>query len=458
MKTAWFLPQKERLTISLSINGRKLVAALLARMGRKKAAPTLRRSPRSLPRLETLEDRFAPAVITTVAGTGVPGYTGDNGPPVSATLYAPVSVAVDAQGDIFIADTANSVIREVSASTGLITTVAGNGTSGYGGDGGLATSAELNSPYGIAIDGAGNLIIADSGNNRIREVNAASHVITSLAGNGAPGYGGDNGPASTAELNFPEGVAVDSVGDVFIADSNNNVIREINVSTHKITTVAGTGAIGATGDNGLAVSATLNLPTGVAVDAPGDVFIADSNNNVIREVNASTGVITTVAGDYVRGYSGDSTATLNNPATVAELNRPSGVTVDGQGDLFIADTANNVIREVNGSTQYITTVAGDGFVGYGGDKGPATAPNWTPLTGWRWTTRATSLSPTPATTSSAKSNSHSRRSAGCPPPLARWSAAAARRSRGRTTTSRAKWICCCPPTAGSRSRSPSRPT
>ena len=314
---------------------------------------------------------FAPSTtgtIVTAAGNGTAGYSGDNGPATAAELNDPYGVAVDAAGDLFIADTDNNVIREVVKATGDIITVAGNGTAGYSGDNGPATAAELNHPDGVAVDAAGDLFIADADNNVIREVVKATGDIITVAGNGTAGYSGDNGPATAAELNYPNGVAVDAAGDLFIADTGNNVIREVVKATGDIITVAGNGTAGYSGDNGPATAAELNYPTGVAVDAAGDLFIADTGNNVIREVVKATGDIITVAGNGTAGYSGD-----NGPATAAELNCPDGVAVDAAGDLFIADTDNSVIREVVKATGDIITVAGNGTAGYSGDNGPATA-------------------------------------------------------------------------------------
>jgi len=304
--------------------------------------------------------------IFTVAGDGAVGFSGDGGEATAAELNIPSGVAVDAQGDLFIADQLNNRIREVNASTGIITTVAGNGTSGFSGDGGQATDAKLSSPTAVAVDAQGDLFIADQLNFRIREVNLSTGIITTVAGNGVPGSSGDGGEATAAELNIPSGVAVDAQGDLFIADTGSARVREVNASTGIITTVAGNGTFGSSGDGGLATAAELNLPFGVAVDAQGDLFIADTGSARIREVNASTGIITTVAGNGTRGFSGD-----GGKATTAQLDAPSGVAVDAQGDLFIADQNNARVREVDASTGIITTVAGNGTLGFSGDDGPA---------------------------------------------------------------------------------------
>jgi hypothetical protein len=316
-------------------------------------------------------------LIATVAGTGSPygagnaGYNGDNLPATSAELNSPAGVAVDAAGDLFIADTANNRIREVLATTHQIITVAGTGAAGFSGDGGLATSAELNRPESVTVDAAGDLFIADTANNRIREVLATTQKISTIAGNGIQGYSGDNGLATSAELNGPSSMAVDAGGDLFIADFGNDRIREELASTHQIITVAGNGTIGFSGDNGPATSAEFADAFGVAVDAAGDLFIADSYNGRIREVLKSTGQIITIAGTgagYHVSGSGD-----NGPATSAPIYFPEGVALDAAGDLFIAETREAQIREVSANTGLITTVAGNGSYGYSGDNGPATS-------------------------------------------------------------------------------------
>ena len=250
-------------------------------------------------------------------------------------------MAVDASGDLFIADTANNVVREVIQATGMIITVAGDGSAGYSGDGGAAAAAQLNSPRSVAVDSNGNLFIADTGNNVIREVVQATGNIITVAGTGAAGFSGDGGPASSAELNTPFGVAVDANGNLFIADTGNNAVREVVQATGNIITVAGTGSSGFSGDGAAATSAQLNGPVSIAVDASGNLFIADAGNNVIREVVQATGNIVTVAGTGTAGFSGDGSL-----ASSAQLNSPDAVTVDANGDLLIADTGNNAIRRV----------------------------------------------------------------------------------------------------------------
>jgi sugar lactone lactonase YvrE len=293
--------------------------------------------------------------IHTFAGNGTAGYSGDNGPATSATL-SPAGIAVDSAGNLYIAD--SNRIRKISK--GTITTVAGNGTYGFSGDNGPATSAQLFNPQGVAVDAAGNLYIADTYNNRIRKV--SNGVITTVAGNGTSGSRDENIPATSAQLNWPYGVAVDAAGNIYIANTYNN--RVCKVSGGMITTVAGNGTHGYGGDNGPATAAQLSWPDGVAVDAAGNLYIADTDNDRIRKV--SGGVITTVAGNGTEGFSGD-----KGPATSAQLGWPYSVAVDAAGNLYIADTYNNHIRKV--SNGVITTVGGDGTFGFGGDNGPATS-------------------------------------------------------------------------------------
>ena len=316
----------------------------------------------------------ATGIITTAAGDGGAGYSGDGGPATSAQLNSPWGVAVDAAGNLYIADTDNNRVRKVAAN-GTISTVAGIGTFGYSGDGGPATNAQLSWPRGVAVDAAGNLYIVDHENNRIRKVAAATGIITTVAGNGTADYSGDGGPATSAELAFPESVTVDASGNLYIASMFSAVVRKVTAATGIITTVAGTGrswSSGYSGDGGPAVNAQLNGPDGVALDASGNLYIADSGNNVIRKVAATTGIITTVAGNGT-GYWGD-----GGPATTAGLNSPWGLALDAAGNLYIADTYNNRIRKVTASGN-ITTVAGNGTGGYSGDGGPATSASfWRP--------------------------------------------------------------------------------
>jgi len=276
-------------------------------------------------------------IITTVAGNGNAGYRGDGVLATETRLYNPYDVAVDAAGNIYIADCSNYRVRKVDTD-GIITTVAGTGTSGYSGDGGPATAAKLGGPYSVALDVEGNLYIGDSGNRRIRKVDT-NGIITTVAGNGITGYGGDGGPATEAYLSRLCGVAVDSAGNLYIADADNDRVRKVDASGI-ITTVAGNGYYGYSGDGGPATEAKLNCPDNVAVDAVGNLYIADNGNHRVRRVDTS-GIITTVAGNGFLSYSGD-----GGPAIEAGLNRPGGVAVDAPGNLYIADTHNYRIRKV----------------------------------------------------------------------------------------------------------------
>ena len=318
----------------------------------------------------TLSNYFSVSgVITTVAGNGNGSFYSDIGPATSATLWQPLGVAVGAEGDIYIADYKNDRIRKVTRSTGVINTVAGDGSyyGGFQGDNGPATSATLDRPNGVAVDAEGNIYISDSDNNRIRKVTKSTGVITTVAGTGTKGYNGDGRQATSADLNYPNGVAVDASGNIYIADTNNNRIRMVT-KTGMIITVAGNGTAGYGGDDGQATtSAALKRPGGVAVDASGNIYLTDSDNHRVRMVTKSTGVITTVAGTGRVSYSGDT-----GKATSANLWGPSGIAVDASGNIYIGETYNHRVRMVTKSTGVITTVAGTGRGGYSGDNGLAT--------------------------------------------------------------------------------------
>ena len=304
----------------------------------------------------------ADPTITTVAGTGETAYGGDGGAAVEAQLNFPRGVAVDGAGNFYIADTENHRIRKVDPS-GVITTIAGTGRRGFGGDGALAVQAGLSSPWGVAVDGAGNLYIADVGNYRIRKVDR-SGIITTIAGTGRRGFSGDGGPAVHAQLNHSaRDLAVDTAGNLYIADKDNHRIRKVD-RFGIITTVAGTGERNFGGDGGPATAAHLNDPGGVALDNAGNLYIADTDNQRIRKVDPS-GIITTIAGSGRRGFGGD-----GGPATAARLHYPLNLVVDGAGNLYISDSYNSRIRKVDPSG-IITTIAGTGRRGFSGDGGPA---------------------------------------------------------------------------------------
>ena len=338
----------------------------------------------------------AAGIINTLAGNGTKSNTGDNGPATSAQLYYPDGVAVDANGNIFIADTYNNRIREVNFSTGLISTIAGFGASGpanagYSPDGTLATSALLNQPQGVAVDSSGNVYIADTANHVVREVMATTNGsmiagnIYTIAGNHTGNFSGDGGPAINAALDYPVGITLDSSGNLYIADTHNNRVREVTTSTGIINTIAGSGTKGYSGDGGAPKSAALSFPMAVAIDSLGDVYIADYNNNVIREVMAATNgsllagnIYTVVGGGTVCSQASDSVGDGCSP-TAATLLNPSGVAVDGFGSIFIADSGNFRIRAATATTAgayqagNIYTVAGTGIANYSGDGGSATS-------------------------------------------------------------------------------------
>ena len=308
-------------------------------------------------------------VITTVAGNGTRGFSGDGGPATDASLNYPYALALDHSGNLLIADSFNERIRRVDHTTGIITTIAGRGSLGNCGDGGPAIQACFDSPVGLAVDNADNLFIADMYNRRIRRVDGISGVITLVAGSGFPGdFCGDGGPATSACLNQPTGVAVDDAGNIFIADRDNQRIRRVDAGTRVITTVAGNGTRGFTGDGGAATAASLNVPIGIAVDGAGNFVFTDTNNGRLRRVDASTGVIITVAGNGTQVYGGDGFA-----ATSANLGVPYAVAIDSNGNLFISDQDNNRVRRVDAVTGLISTVAGTGTAGFSGDGGPGTS-------------------------------------------------------------------------------------
>lgn len=275
-------------------------------------------------------------IATTFAGNGNEGFSGDGGPATGASLNGPKALAVDAIGNLYIADVANDRIRKVDLH-GIITTVVGNGRQGFSGDGGLATDASLSRPNGVAVDGAGNIYVADTLNHRIRKVNHQG-TITTVAGNGVPGFSGDGSRATSASLNHPDSVVVDAHGNVFIADTRNSAVRKVN-SDGNISTIAGNGAPGFSGDGGPATSASLDYPIGLALDASGNLYIADTGNSRIREIGTN-GVITTVAGNGHAGFAGD-----GGRAVLASLHNPHGVAVDRLGALLIADSLNYRIRK-----------------------------------------------------------------------------------------------------------------
>jgi uncharacterized protein (TIGR03437 family) len=301
--------------------------------------------------------------ITTIAGNGVQGFSGDNGPAVKAAMYPAAGLTVDNNGNVYFSDTGNARIRKIAVD-GTITTVAGNGGFGYSGDGGPATSASLNNPRAVAVDAAGNLFIGDSLNYVIRKVDTTG-IITTIAGNGNLGFSGDGMAASAAQISSVGGLAFDPAGNLFFADTFNRRIRKIAVDG-TISTVAGTGVAGFSGDGGPALNATMYQPNSVALDTAGNIYVADSLNHAIRKISTA-GIMSTLIGKGfgIFGFSGD-----GGPAVNGMLQDPQGAIADQAGNVYITDEDNNRIRVI-APTGIITTITGDGTKNFAGDGGPS---------------------------------------------------------------------------------------
>ena len=309
---------------------------------------------------------FLSGTMRTVAGNGTWVYKQDGVPATNASIFLPGGVAIDGSGNIFLSDTSNNRVRRVDLASGLIATVAGSGSPGFSGDNGPATLAGVNLPSGMVIDGAGDILFADSGNHAIRRLSLATGILSTIAGQlGQYGASGDNGLATAATLNTPEGLALDAAGNLFIADTNNHLIRRVDAATGIITTVAGLNAAASSGDGGPATAAYLNSPWSVSLDLAGNLFIADLGNNKIRKIDTA-GTISTVAGTGNPTYNGDSQA-----ATTANLKGPAAVLPDVAGNLYIADSGNNLIRKVSATTGLISLVAGSGSAVFDGDGAKA---------------------------------------------------------------------------------------
>lgn len=310
-------------------------------------------------RLRTVD---ASGIITTLAGNGFLSFAGDGLQATSAAMWAPTGDAVDAHGNIYVTDSFNDRVRRISP-TGMITTIAGSGTltGGFSGDGGPATSAQLDFPLGVTTDARGDVLVSDANNNRVRKITPAG-IITTIAGTGSCAFGGDGGAASKAQLCRPVGLTVDKQGNLFIADAGNARVREINTKG-VITTIAGNGKSAFSGD-GPATMESIG-PWGVATDGLGDVLVTDNANGRLREIT-SAGAMVTVAG-IGWGYAGD-----GGPAALAEFKNPTAVAIDASRNVYISDTGNDRVRRVT-PAGIITTVVGTGQDGFSGDNGPATA-------------------------------------------------------------------------------------
>ena len=307
-------------------------------------------------------------VITTIVGNGAASFNGDGGPGTSTELTYPSGVAVDSGGNVFIADRGNWRVRLWTRRSGAVTTIAGSALPGFGGDGGPGTSARLSRPDGVAVDGAGNVYISDSSNFRVRAWNASTGDITTIVGNGVSGFSGDGGPGTSASLNLPGAVAVDAAGNVYISDTLNHRVRMWTRGTGIVTTLVGTGesSVGGIGDGGPGTSAAVYLPGGLTVDAAGNVYVVALNR--VRKWTKSTGIITTVVGNGSNSFSGDGGAGAS-----ATLSLPNGVASDAAGNLYIADAGNLRVRLWNASSGAISTIAGNGSMGFSGDGAAATS-------------------------------------------------------------------------------------
>lgn len=305
----------------------------------------------------------AQGIIVIIAGTGISQYIGDGYPATNFSFALPKGICVDKKGKVYVADYANCRIRTVSNDT-LYTIADTLSLGGDSGNGGLADTATLRNPDGVCLDTAGNIYITEWYNGLIRKIGAHTGIINTICGIAGGGYGGDGGPATLAKLSNPGAACTDIAGNIYIPDYSNHRIRKITIATDTINTIAGTGVNGYSGDSGLAINATLSYPSSICVDISGNVYFSEHGNNVIRRIDAATGIITTIAGNGTLGYSGD-----GHLATNAQLGDPNCVFVDRNNYIYISDYANNVIRAIT-PAGIIYTIAGSGGYGYSGNGGP----------------------------------------------------------------------------------------
>lgn len=319
------------------------------------------------------QESLAPSRIDTIAGTGSKGFTGDGGPAVKATLNQPFHCETDNKGNLYVAEAENHCVRKIDLKSGTISTVAGSGKKGYSGDGGLATKATFNEPYAVIVDGEGNLFIVDRLNAVVRKVDARAGIVSTVAGNGTKGFSGDGGPGAQAQLREPNDCCFDGKGGLLIADVGDWRVRRLDLKTGIIATFAGVGRPpgkgnpprDAIGDGGPAAKAVLIGSRAVAADAQGSVYVCEREGSSIRKIDPS-GIITTLAGTGTWGESGD-----GGDARKAQFKGPKGIRLDGANNLFVVDTENHSIRRIDAKTNVVTTIAG-GRKGTGGDGGPAT--------------------------------------------------------------------------------------
>ena len=308
-------------------------------------------------------------IITTAVGTGQRGYGGDGGPASEATLNGPFDVGFDPDGNLYFSDTFNHCIRRVDARTAIITTVAGCGEAGYSGDGVPATRARFNEPYGIAVDKAANIYVADRHNHCVRRVDSATGTVATFAGNGSSGFSGDGGAASCARIVEPNGLALDPGQErLFIADVADHRVRVVDLASGIIRTFAGIGEAEHSGDDGPAAAAGIDGARAGRVAADGVVYILERQGSTLRRVDPHTGIIRKVAGTGARGYAGD-----GGPALAALFDAPKEFTIDRDGNLLIVDTENHAIRRIDMRTRTVSGIAGNGEQGSGGDGGEARA-------------------------------------------------------------------------------------
>ena len=305
-------------------------------------------------------------IIQTVIGTGEAGYSGDGGPAVNATLREPFMCAFDRQGNLFLSEARNHTVRRIDQNTGVITTVAGTGEAGYSGDGGPATQARINEPYSLTVDQNGDIYIVDRLSAAVRKVAAATGIITTVAGTGEPGYSGDGGQGNQAQFKEPNDCCLDGQGGLLIADIQDQRIRRLDLNTGIITTFAGNGEKARTGDRLPATQASFLGSRAVCIDRKGNTYIAEREGNGVRKVDAN-GIMSTVAGTGARGYTGD-----GGPAINADWGAPKAIRCDAQDNLIVVDTENHAIRKIDTTTGIVTTIAG-GHLGDDGDGGPATS-------------------------------------------------------------------------------------